>query len=325
MKRGGILRLVARTVAGLTVLVWLGSTSSLLRKAVSASSVGETSISTHALEAPFIATNDTNITRDVDVSSSSSWKDTVRINSKGIEVSPPRFLLGIMSHELPDAKEGKGESDRRDMIRATYLSYYKDHGTPDELHRICGLHEIVSGNVSVQDCQIAYSFVMGQSVDPPANNRAELLNAPATSEMLKPHKEVDALSFDLVENGKFGKSPTWFRYATLLMTELNLPFDYIIKTDSDTLLIPARFLRWIDKREEKVDYQRTHIYGGMPLDKKACGFPTHDHCHNMTAPYFHGGGFYFASIDVSEYIVSDKCPRSKLFIPHEDVTMGNCK
>jgi hypothetical protein len=28
-------------------------------------------------------------------------------------------------------------------------------------------------------------------------------------------------------------------------------------------------------------------------------------------------------MDISEYIVSDQCPRSKLFLPHEDVTMGN--
>jgi hypothetical protein len=319
MKRGRFLRLAARTVAGLTVLGWLCNTSSLLRRA--SVSIDVTSVATAALQEPFIPTNGTNAA--INVTISTSWKDKVRINSKGTAVSPPRFLLGIMSHELPDM--GDREPDRRDMLRATYLRYYQDHGTTDEVHRICGLHEIVNSLVSVDDCQIAYAFVMGQSVDPPPANRTELLNAPRTSQMIRSHKEADVLSLDIVENGKHGKSPTWFRYATLLMKERNLPFDFIAKTDSDTLLIPARFLRWIDKQEEKVDYQRTHIYGGMPLDRVACGWPHHDHCDNMSAPYFHGGGFYFASIDVSEYIVSDHCPRSKLFIPHEDVTMGNCK
>ncbi len=250
-----------------------------------------------------------------------SWKDTARFDTTGKMISPPRFLLGIMSHELP--QKGNKESDRRQMIRKTYLSYYKDHGSPQELHRICGLHEIVNGQIIADDCQIAYTFVIGQSIDLPVPSRTEFLNATNTVEMIRPHKSLDVLSLDIAENGKLGKSPTWFRYANLLLQENDLPFDYVIKTDSDTLLMPARFLRWMDQQEEKVHYQRTHIYGGMPLDKAACGWPSHDHCDYMSAPYFHGGGFYFVSLDVSKYIVSDQCPRSKLFLPHEDVTMGN--
>lgn len=192
------------------------------------------------------------------------------------------------------------------------------------MNRICGLHELVNGRVPVMDCQIAYTFVMGQSIDPPTDNRTELLHANTTMEMIRPHSEKDVLSLDITENGKFGKSPTWFRYASLLVKERDLQqFQYVIKTDSDTLLIPLRFLRWIDEQEEKINYQRTQIYGGTPLDKVACGWPNHDHCDNMTAPYFQGGGFYFVTMDIAEYIVSDQCPRSQLFLPHEDVTMGN--
>jgi hypothetical protein len=211
------------------------------------------------------------------------------------------------------------------MIRKTYLSYYKDHGSADEVHRICGLHELVNGQVAATDCQIAYTFVMGQSIQPPMDNRTEFLHAASTRDMIRPHAEADVLSLDITENGKFGKSPTWFRYASLLVKENShlQPFQYIIKTDSDTLLIPLRFLRWIEEQEASIDYQRTRIYGGTPLDKVACGWPSHDHCHNLTAPYFHGGGLYFVTRDVAEYIVSDQCPRSQLFVPHEDVTMGN--
>jgi hypothetical protein len=224
-----------------------------------------------------------------------------------------------MSHEMKAPRE----ADRRQMIRDTYLNFFREHGTIEEEHRICSLHDLLSGIVVIEDCQIAYAFVMGQALDPPADNRTELLHASSTSDMVRQHPTKDVVSLDILENGKFGKSPTWFRFASLLAKERNLSFDYIIKTDSDTLLIPARFLRWIDEQERKNGYDRTQVYGGTPLDKVGCGWPSHDHCANMTAPYFHAGGFYFASMDISEYIVSDQCPRSKLFLPHEDVTMGN--
>jgi hypothetical protein len=36
-----------------------------------------------------------------------------------------------------------------------------------------------------------------------------------------------------------------------------------------------------------------------------------------------GGAFYFLSIDLAEYITGPECPRSKLFLPHEDMATGN--
>lgn len=248
------------------------------------------------------------------------WLDKPRVDSHGRRVPPPRFLLGIMSHEMKSPRE----ADRRQMIRDTYLKYFVQHGSPKESNRICSIHELVEKSINVSDCQIAYAFVVGQtSGSSLASNRTELLDEPSISKMIQPHPQDDVISLNIVENGKFGKSPTWFRFATLLSKENNLGFEYVIKSDSDTLLIPARFLRWIDDKEAKNDYDRTQIYGGTPLDKMGCGWPNHDHCEKMTAPYFHAGGFYFASMDVSEYIVSDMCPRSELFLPHEDVTMGN--
>lgn len=215
------------------------------------------------------------------------------------------------------------ETDRRAMLRSTYLNYFRKHGRINEKNRICSLHEIVNKDITFERCQIAYTFVMGQSQNPPSGNRTELLSTTTTAEMTRPPMEPDIVSLDILENGKYGKSPTWFRYATLLAKEHNLPVDYIIKTDSDTLIIPARFIRWVVEQEAKVDYDRSHVYGGMPLDKKACGWPLHEDCQYLVAPYFHGGGLYFTSLDVAEYIVSDQCPRKTLFLPHEDVTMGN--
>lgn len=310
MNRKQAVRQAGRLVVGLMLFAWFSNITALFSK-----SINEVSSPRSQVQDPSGAGNSTISVHDI------FWKDKARFNKRGDSLSPPRFLLGIMSHEMADRRNR--ESDRRQIIRNSYLSYYKDHGTSEELHRICGLHEIVNDQIPAADCQIAYTFVVGQSKAFPVDNRTELLNATKTSDMIRPHQTPDVISLDIMENGKYGKSPTWFLYASLLIHELDLPFNYVIKTDSDTLLIPARFLRWIDEQEKTVDYQRSQIYGGTPIDKAGCGWPIHDHCDNMTAPYFHGGGFYFASLDVSEYIVSDQCPRSTLFLPHEDITMGN--
>ena len=305
MKLRSSTRWIARLLGASLILAWLSITSNLLRISPDVSP-------TRPLRGAVDSIDDFVL----------SWKDQVRVNAQGDKIGPPRFILGIMSYESPSTI-GSREFSRREMIRETYLRYYKDYGKPGEANRICGLHEIVREQIPAADCQIAYAFVLGQSAHPPAHNQTELLNASTTSEMVRPHTQEDVVLLDIVENGDNGKSPTWFRYATLLRRELNLPFDYVAKTDSDTLLIPPRFLRWVNEQEEQVGSERTRIYGGTPMDKVACGWPDHDHCENMTAPYFHGGGFYFASIDVSEYIVSDRCPRKDLFIQHEDVALGN--
>ena len=192
--------------------------------------------------------------------------------------------------------------------------------------------------------------------------------------MRLPHLEPDVTCLDIRENGKFAKSSTRFKYATLLRNENNLLVDYIIKTDSDTLISPRMVFEWIGKIEAEHSYdstrtsiistgnengitdgiggataatvtvtssstkgsiansssssntynsQRKLIFGGSPFDKRMCGWPSHEHCENFTAPVYMGGAFYFVSIDLAEYISSESCPRKNLFIPHEDVTMGN--
>jgi Galactosyltransferase len=311
MKKMSRWRLALRLVSAIVAMGWLSTTSRLVQRG-------------DAINFQDATTQDTSIQRknngNTTINKNTTfWRDKARINQQGGKVSPPRFLLGIMSHD----KKSPREAERRQTIRETYLSFFKEHTTREEEHRICSLHDLLSEVVAIKDCQIAYAFVMGQVRNAPADNRTELLHATSTWDMVRQHPSKDVISLDIFENGKFGKSPTWFRYATLLVKERNLPFDYVIKADSDTLLIPARFLRWMDEQEHRNDNDRTQIYGGTPLDKVGCGWPSHDHCENMTAPYFHAGGFYFASMDLSEYIVSDLCPRSKLFLPHEDVAMGN--
>ncbi|KAL3943258.1 MAG: hypothetical protein SGBAC_002667 [Bacillariaceae sp.] len=278
----------------------------------------------------------------------------------------PRFLLGIMSHD-----QYIQEKERRATIRSTYLSFFSKYegGTPN---RICALLDLVleatrgNDNLLWNQCQLAYTFVVGGATTVDNNtswNHTELLEPKVSSELLTrtPHAESDVISLNIQENGKFGKSPTWFRYVSLLLNELNeehdqhqdgnnnnnnnnytnnkfLQFDYVIKSDSDTLIIPKRFFRWVEEQEqEKIltklasvadsgtnsRLERHAIYGGSAFDKEMCGFPSHEHCALLQTPVYMGGALYFVSTDLADYISSSQCPRTKLFIPHEDMTMGN--
>lgn len=259
----------------------------------------------------------------------------------------PRFIVGIMSHD-----QYWQEKERRATIRITYLSFFARYEKWDR-NRICALKDLVAQteNISLwNQCQLAYAFVVGgaTTVDQnPTWNRTELLEPTVSSQLLTKttHSEPDVVSLNIQENGKFGKSPTWFRYASLLLKELEekqrntmngndyLPFDYIMKTDSDTLIIPKRVMRWVEEQEQEEGIitsqqgasrpQRQAIYGGSAFDKKMCGFPSHEHCALLQAPVYMGGALYFVSTDLADYISSPQCPRSKLFIPHEDMTMGN--
>ena len=271
---------------------------------------------------------------------------------------PPTFLLGIMSHDLPGTKAL--EQDMRNAVRDTYLAYYKDidRSTPN---RICKLTTILQSDNPAgefDECQLAYAIVIGGG-----NNETqptELLNVTSSHSMILSHPEDDVINLNIKENGKFGKSPTWFRYATLIRKEYDLPIDYIIKTDSDTLFSPSMFFKWVEEQEveyffpvanftdvdttdhdvgqsdqsnleidnatsnnNKSSFRRERIFGGSPFDRKMCGWPSHEHCENFTAPVYMGGAFYFLSSDLADYISSDRCPRKKIFIPHEDVTNGN--
>lgn len=321
-----------RPVLAVLVLGWTLNTMRFLTKESSQTSLDVASALESSLQdadfvdldLPVVSNSHAKKNHRTLTTSTEDWRKFHAESADGMVVKPPRLLIGIMTYD------GKvREVDRRQMLRDTYLNYYKEYGDPaTETHRICPIYQLRQGEVSWEDCQIAYAFVLGQSQPPfPPGNRTELLNVETTQGMIRHEVSLDpdVVPLDIVENGKFGKSPTWFRYANLLIDEEKWsPYvTHIVKTDSDTLVIPPRFLRWLYEKEAEVHYQRERIYGGVPLDKKGCGWPSHDHCANMTAPYFHGGALYLTTVDVSRYIVSQDCPRRGLFLPHEDVTMGN--
>lgn len=131
-------------------------------------------------------------------------------------------------------------------------------------------------------------------------------------------------------------------HDTLLQNKKDIEFDFIFKTDTDNVLFPNRLFQFFettvrqqifdvssskkknannnqnlnlnqnkDLRHQQEEQQQvvaeqfsipTLVYGGRPLDKRKCGWPKHDHCNYLIGPIFNGGGCYFVSTELAEYI-----------------------
>ena len=245
-------------------------------------------------------------------------------NETTTDSRPLRFLWGIMSHNLDPV-----EIERRQAIRETYLSYYKNSSDPDERYRICSLNDLLQGRLPhPEKCRMAYIFVLGGG-NP--NGPTMLLSFNESYPLTVPSPpnttEDDLVFLNIQENGRYGKSPTWFKYATTILQQNGWrnDFDYIFKTDTDNLLFPEKFFHYIDSdMEPKLVKHPTRVYGGRPKNKKACGWPKHDHCAQMVGPIFNGGGCYYLSIDLAEFVADETTfDHLAVKLPHEDMTTGN--
>lgn len=228
--------------------------------------------------------------------------------------APIKVLWGIMSHNLdPD------QATQRQLRRDTYLSYYKDHhsGTPRE-HWICSIDDLIHGKLQHPDlCRLAYAFVLGGNPNGPQMLLSYNDSYPLTVDI--PGNESDLIYLNIQENGRYGKSPTWFNYASSIN---NGDFAYIFKTDIDNLLFPSQFFdSFVDSKLPKTPVR---VYGGTPKNKKGCGGDKHDHCRQLVGPIFNGGGCYFLSADLAQFISnSNSFDHYAVKLPHEDMTTGN--
>lgn len=224
----------------------------------------------------------------------------------GHEIHPPRLLLGILSMDTPLEKE------RRQMIRQTYLSAYRSSQTPS---RICSLAEIDTLE-NKRDCQMAYVFVLGGNPKGPT----ELVDVTDETGPLtipppdgSPSDESDLVYLNIRENGKEGKSQTYFKFATTVLE--NHYFDYLGKTDTDTLLYTKLFFeKSLANLPKFPNNMRT--YAGDYRIK-----PSKESLN--LGPAYMGGHFYMMSPDLARYIVSPKCNRSALAVFSEDQSIGN--
>ncbi len=203
-------------------------------------------------------------------------------------VPPFRMLLGIFSIANDAGKE------RRDLIRRTYLSlprFLENHGVstiPLRHARICSLDEYWRQSIPHHEqCQLLYTFVLGAAADPKAPVEYLTLepDRPMTvnvSTLLDPEPDVTYLN--IRENMNFGKTNTWFKYASNMLPE-SLQIDIIAKVDTDCLIRPNILL---DEMEHRIVPGRM-VYGGSEI-------------HNDKGHHYMQGGFYFLSRYLAQLI-----------------------
>lgn len=244
-----------------------------------------------------------------------------------------RAIFGIMTYDSDD------ERKRRGLIRSTFLSYFTkymnrtlvtDEEYNEKKHWICSLNDLDRGRLEFPEkCRMAYAFVQGAN----PNGTTMLLNFNESYPLsLSPSKITtdkekmdasDSIYLNIKENGRFGKTPTWFRYAIDVLERHGWmkDWDYIFKSDTDNLIYSPRFFRFMDYLPRK---KAVRVYGGLPLDYKKCGGDKHDDCKRMIGPYFMQGGCYFLSIDLAKFISDETTfDHQAVKLLHEDMTTGN--
>jgi hypothetical protein len=281
----------------------------------------------------------------LDLPSSLSWglsrRSTVTTSSK-IWSSPlvastkqnVQFLWGIQS---TNDKLGR---DRRQLIRSTYLGQVpnsSNNSTTFPPLRICSLLDLLllptttnGGNspneTTIDDCQIAYSFVIignqeGASLDKkrilrenakhndvlllPNNDEDPKMTGPADSELSSPFSFCDKSHTQLAQ------SLAWFHFAT---TNHHLAetvrFDYIAKLDDDVILLPDWFRSMAPNRTRTTSNNKnstptaTWIESGSvfastrtnELQTEFCAL-NRNFCHDFI------GKFYFMSPPIARHIL----------------------
>lgn len=222
----------------------------------------------------------------------------------------PTFLWGIPSTE--------DEAGRRQVVRETYLSFYKETNEPN---RICALTDLQNHIIPFEDCQIAYVFFLGGNPNGPTELVKPNASFPIVMDTSK--DEQDVVFLNIKENLEDGKSQTWLKYASMVHQEF--PFDYVTKVDSDTIVFTPAFLQFA---ENSIPHRPNNelIYGGIPHTRSSCDpwiNDTHPCPLELVGDVYMGGAFYWMSLDLASFVTSDALDRSSLTIRHEDVDIGN--
>jgi hypothetical protein len=180
------------------------------------------------------------------------------------------FLCGIETGSSPL------EAARRRVIRQSYLGIYQNSATP---HRICPLSDLSKPGIS-SVCEVAYAFFQDEK------------------SAVSSTTENDIVYLETQQMSGFNISTTlaWFRYASTL----GIPFDYIAKVDSDTILFPDLLLNEATNENGKSptsEYAATGTDAAPGASKWfTCKVIMGDECSNFN------GRFYYLSRDLASLV-----------------------
>jgi hypothetical protein len=165
----------------------------------------------------------------------------------------------------------------------------------------------------VAGCQRAYVFVVGGN----PNGSKERVDYSDSEPMTLPSSnstEADIVLLNIQENMEEGKSQTYLKYATTIIDD-HLYFDYVAKTDSDTLIFTERFLNHEIQRLPSFPHN-VRVYGG-------CNLVSQNRYGDIQGSIYFAGSLYFMSADLARYVTSKDCDRKRLAVNAEDQSIGN--
>lgn len=157
----------------------------------------------------------------------------------------------------------------RSVLLQTYLS---------DNQRICPL----SKKNMPRECQIAFTFVVEDK-----------------DTIFYSNKEDYVTHFSSSKTTNIRSS--WFHYAS------QFDVDYVAQVDMHTLVIPSRFLDFVQDTLSSPKLRR--VYGGYPRDRWECGGFKDWKCRQMTGQIFMDPSFYFLSSDLARRIPDNLDPK----------------
>ena len=141
------------------------------------------------------------------------------------ELGKARVLMGVFCRST--------DTDYQEMFRALF-----------SLHpAVCSLgrYERDLLHKSESSCKFIYTFVIGGSRDEDAPT--ELLDS---HRPLVLEKGGDRLVLNIKESMNDGKSQTWLHFASTVMSDEHLAFDYVGKMDTDSLVYLDQYFNFAD-------------------------------------------------------------------------------
>lgn len=198
-----------------------------------------------------------------DTTKNSPW-----LSRDAFSKSPPKVVVedhpkadtdGIERHDF--TPRGKARVLMGVFCRSEDIEYQEMFRSLFSLHpAVCSLgsYERDLLQKSASTCEFIYTFVMGGRED--VNAPTEMLDQDNHGPLVL-EKVEDQLVLNIKENMNDGKSQTWFYFASTVMSDEYLGFDYVGKMDTDSLVYIDQYFRFADSYLHPSPYNQRTMAG----------------------------------------------------------------